>query len=103
MLSYSTDSDQAQAAQQLQNNQPDNQASFSHELIAGAASYEAAKAYENHCAANGRSLYFLISPFISLKNSYHHQCPAYRKATLGYADKPHHHRTAARSYAVPAK
>jgi hypothetical protein len=26
----------------------------SHELIGGAAAYEAAKAYENHCAANGQ-------------------------------------------------
>jgi len=34
--------------------QPDNQASLSHELIAGAASFEAAKAYENHEAANGQ-------------------------------------------------
>ncbi|KAF9519795.1 hypothetical protein BS47DRAFT_1287806 [Hydnum rufescens UP504] len=31
-----------------------NQASISHELIAGAASYEAAKAYENHVAGNGQ-------------------------------------------------
>jgi hypothetical protein len=33
--------------------QGDNQASFSHEIIAGAASYEAMKAYENHCNENG--------------------------------------------------
>jgi len=50
---FGDDSNQAQASQALQNNQPDNQASFSHELIAGAASYEASKAYENHCAQNG--------------------------------------------------
>ncbi len=43
----------------MQNAQPDNQASFTHELIAGAASYEADKAYENHCNANG------ISPSLS--------------------------------------
>ncbi|MCJ1394228.1 hypothetical protein MMC18_007106 [Xylographa bjoerkii] len=48
---FGDDSDQAQASQQMQNT--DNQPSFTHELIAGAASYEAAKAYENHCAANG--------------------------------------------------
>ncbi|MCJ1288220.1 hypothetical protein MMC26_007575 [Xylographa opegraphella] len=50
---FGDDSDQAQASQQMQNAGPDNQASFTHELIAGAASYEAAKAYEKHCAANG--------------------------------------------------
>ncbi|MCJ1473882.1 hypothetical protein MMC13_002537 [Lambiella insularis] len=50
MLVKPPDSDQAQASQQLQS---DNQASFTHELIAGAASYEAAKAYENHCNQNG--------------------------------------------------
>ena len=47
------DSPQANASQQYQDADPNNQASFTHELIAGAASYEAAKAYENHCAANG--------------------------------------------------
>jgi len=50
---FGDDSDQAQASQQFQSGQPDNQASFSHELIAGAAAYEADKAYENHCNANG--------------------------------------------------
>ncbi|MCJ1439363.1 hypothetical protein MMC27_008755 [Xylographa pallens] len=50
---FGDDSDQAQASQQLQNADSNNQASFTHELIAGAASYEAAKAYENHCDANG--------------------------------------------------
>lgn len=50
------DSSQADASQQFQNSDPDNKASFTHELIAGAASYEAAKAYENHCNANGRSI-----------------------------------------------
>jgi len=47
---FSDDSDQAQAYQQTQD---DNQASLSHEVIAGAASYEAMKAYENHCNTNG--------------------------------------------------
>ena len=45
----------------MQDADPDNKASFTHELIAGAASYEAAKAYENHCDANG----LLISPYLS--------------------------------------
>lgn len=36
-----------------QNAQP-HEAHLSHELIAGAASYEAAKAYEQHRAQNGR-------------------------------------------------
>ncbi|KAI6165729.1 hypothetical protein EDD17DRAFT_1552739 [Pisolithus thermaeus] len=31
-----------------------HEASLSHELIAGAASYEAAKAYEQHVARNGQ-------------------------------------------------
>ncbi|KAF1351280.1 hypothetical protein BDV97DRAFT_368925 [Delphinella strobiligena] len=48
---FNDDSDQAQAYNQVQND--DNKASWSHELIAGAASYEAAKAYENHCNQNG--------------------------------------------------
>ena len=46
-----TDSDQKQAYDQYQ--ESDHKASLSHELIAGAASYEAAKAYENHCDRNG--------------------------------------------------
>ncbi|EPS31844.1 hypothetical protein PDE_06802 [Penicillium oxalicum 114-2] len=33
--------------------QPEHEASFVHELIAGAASFEAAKAYEDHVARNG--------------------------------------------------
>ncbi|KAF8630579.1 hypothetical protein AX17_005391 [Amanita inopinata Kibby_2008] len=35
-------------------NGADHKASLSHELIAAAASYEAAKAYEKHVAANGK-------------------------------------------------
>ncbi|KAF8587065.1 cipC1 protein [Ramaria rubella] len=31
-----------------------HKAELSHELIAGAAAYEAAKAYEKHCEANGK-------------------------------------------------
>ncbi|RSH80318.1 uncharacterized protein EHS24_008894 [Apiotrichum porosum] len=33
--------------------QSGNQASITHELLGGAAAFEAAKAYENHVAANG--------------------------------------------------
>jgi len=54
---WSSDSDQQQASDaydQVNNATPDNKASLSHELIAGAASFEAAKAYENHEAANGQ-------------------------------------------------
>jgi len=49
---FSENSDQAQAYEQV--TQRPHEASWSHELIAGAASYEAAKAYENHVAANGK-------------------------------------------------
>ncbi|KAG8700769.1 hypothetical protein FRC08_004459 [Ceratobasidium sp. 394] len=48
---FSDDSDQAQAYDQV--TQRPHEAEWSHELIAGAASYEAAKAYENHVAENG--------------------------------------------------
>ncbi|PPQ98512.1 hypothetical protein CVT24_004003 [Panaeolus cyanescens] len=43
---FSEDSEQAQAYEQA--------TELSHELIAAAASYEAAKAYEDHCARNGQ-------------------------------------------------
>jgi len=46
-------SDQANAAKQVQDF--GNEASLSHELIAGAASYEAAKAYEKRCDDQGMS------------------------------------------------
>ncbi|KAF9821180.1 hypothetical protein IEO21_00788 [Rhodonia placenta] len=49
---FSEDSDQANAYDQV-NNAP-HKAELSHELISGAAAYEAAKAYEKHCAANGK-------------------------------------------------
>lgn len=45
------DSDQANAAKEVQ--ESNNEASLSHELIAGAASYEAAKAYEKRCDDQG--------------------------------------------------
>ncbi|SJL15332.1 uncharacterized protein ARMOST_18825 [Armillaria ostoyae] len=44
---FSDDSDQAQAHDQVINTP--HKAELSHELIAGAASYKAAKAYEKHC------------------------------------------------------
>ncbi|KAJ3740345.1 hypothetical protein DFH05DRAFT_1508427 [Lentinula detonsa] len=46
------ESDEAQAYNEVVN--APHKAELSHELIAAAASYEAAKAYENHCAANGK-------------------------------------------------
>ncbi|KAJ5191629.1 uncharacterized protein N7498_010614 [Penicillium cinerascens] len=49
---FSDSSDQASAYDQLLNT-PDR-AKLPDELIAAAASYEAAKAYENHCAENGK-------------------------------------------------
>ncbi|KIY71469.1 hypothetical protein CYLTODRAFT_418864 [Cylindrobasidium torrendii FP15055 ss-10] len=49
---FSHDSDQAQAYEEVTN--APHKATFSHELIAGAASYEAAKAYEKHCEENGK-------------------------------------------------
>jgi len=49
---FSSDSDEAGAYDQVVN--APHKATLSHELIAGAASYEAMKAYENHCAENGQ-------------------------------------------------
>ncbi|KAG5654007.1 hypothetical protein H0H81_008316 [Sphagnurus paluster] len=49
---FSDDSSQAQAYNQVTNST--NKASLPHELIAAAASYEAAQAYEKHCAKNGK-------------------------------------------------
>jgi len=51
---FDDSSDQAQAYNQYQDTQQPHQAHISHELIGGAAAYEAAKAYENHVAANGQ-------------------------------------------------
>jgi hypothetical protein len=49
------DSDQAQSYDQWNSTNPqEHDPSFAHELIAGAASFEAAKAYENHVAQNGK-------------------------------------------------
>ncbi|KII95165.1 hypothetical protein PLICRDRAFT_25752 [Plicaturopsis crispa FD-325 SS-3] len=49
---FDSDSDQAQAYDQVTN--APHKAELSHELIAAAASYEAAKAYEKHVEANGK-------------------------------------------------
>ncbi|CAE6419670.1 unnamed protein product [Rhizoctonia solani] len=48
---FDSDSDQAQAHNQV--TQAPHEAQWSHELIAGAAAYEASKAYEKHAAENG--------------------------------------------------
>jgi hypothetical protein len=51
----SDDSQQAQAYAQYNNSDPyEHDPSYAHELIGGAAAYEAAKAYENHVAENGK-------------------------------------------------
>ncbi|EKM59523.1 uncharacterized protein PHACADRAFT_205739 [Phanerochaete carnosa HHB-10118-sp] len=52
MAWFSHESDEAQAWNQVQNSE--HKAHLSHELIAAAASYEAAKAYEQHCERNGK-------------------------------------------------
>ncbi|KZW04017.1 hypothetical protein EXIGLDRAFT_743644 [Exidia glandulosa HHB12029] len=49
---FSEDSDEAQAHSQVEG--APHSAQLSHELIAAAASYEAAKAYEEHVAVNGQ-------------------------------------------------
>ncbi|KAF7365753.1 1 concanamycin induced protein c [Mycena venus] len=52
---FSGNSDEAQAYDQVKNAETDeHKAKLSHELIAAAASYEAAKAYEKHCEENGK-------------------------------------------------
>lgn len=53
LTSAQDDSDQAQAYDQV-TNRP-HEAKWSHELIGGAAAFEAAKAYEDHVARNGMS------------------------------------------------
>ncbi|KAK0435771.1 hypothetical protein EV421DRAFT_1716455 [Armillaria borealis] len=49
---FSDDSDQAKAHDQVVN--APHKAELSHELIAAAGSYEAAKAYEKHCSEHGQ-------------------------------------------------
>ncbi|KAK4048171.1 hypothetical protein OIO90_005935 [Microbotryomycetes sp. JL221] len=51
LFNFGDDSQQAQAYQQVQ--QGEHKSSWSHELIAGAAAFEAARAYEKHVAQNG--------------------------------------------------
>ncbi|KAE8154426.1 hypothetical protein BDV25DRAFT_135860 [Aspergillus avenaceus] len=53
---FNEDSNEAEAHQQLRDfdGSEEHKAKFSHELIAGAASYEAMKAYEEHCEKNGK-------------------------------------------------
>jgi hypothetical protein len=53
-MALSADSDMAQAASQYNNAQGQHTAHLSHELLAAAASFEAAKAYENHVDSNGK-------------------------------------------------
>ncbi|GCB20015.1 hypothetical protein AAWM_02900 [Aspergillus awamori] len=45
---------EAQATEYNERPQEEHQAKFSHELIGGAAAYEAMKAYEDHQAKNGK-------------------------------------------------
>ncbi|KAI0750814.1 hypothetical protein C8Q80DRAFT_1268131 [Daedaleopsis nitida] len=49
---FSNDSDEAQAYDQVVN--APHKAELSHELLAAAASYEAAKSYEKHCEREGK-------------------------------------------------
>jgi len=49
---FGDDHETSQAYEQVTN--APHKAELSHELISGAAAYEAAKAYENHCAKNGK-------------------------------------------------
>lgn len=55
----SDDSHPAQAYDQV--TQRPHEAKWSHELIGGAAAYEAAKAYEDHVAKNGEHLLHTVA------------------------------------------
>ncbi|EDR09954.1 uncharacterized protein LACBIDRAFT_293775 [Laccaria bicolor S238N-H82] len=48
------ESDEAKAYETVNNATKEHKAHLSHELIAAAASYEAAKAYQKHCEENGK-------------------------------------------------
>ncbi|KAE8366242.1 hypothetical protein BDV27DRAFT_156101 [Aspergillus caelatus] len=50
---FSDDSDQAVAYDEYNNLEEHHEASLTHELLGGAIAFEAAKAYEDHCAKNG--------------------------------------------------
>jgi Protein of unknown function (DUF3759) len=62
VLTIATDSDQAQAHDQIVNSGDDNRPEFTHELAAGGAAFFAAREYEKHCDANGT-----VSPAQSLR------------------------------------
>ncbi|KLO14982.1 putative phosphoglycerate mutase family protein [Schizopora paradoxa] len=52
---FDSGSDESNCYDTYQNCAPEeHQAKLSHEVIGGAAAYEAMKAYENHCAQNGQ-------------------------------------------------
>ncbi|KAJ7085202.1 hypothetical protein B0H15DRAFT_847396 [Mycena belliarum] len=51
-MGWFDDSEHSQAYDEV--NAAPHKAELSHELIAGAAAFEAAKAYEKHCEANGK-------------------------------------------------
>ncbi|KAJ5893284.1 hypothetical protein N7495_004975 [Penicillium taxi] len=54
-MGWFDNNDHEEAAQQWNSSEPrEHEPSFAHELIAGAASFEAAKAYEEHCERNGK-------------------------------------------------
>ena len=52
--------------------QPDNQASFSHEVIAGAAGFEAMRKYQQHEQANGTLSHTALLPPLLLPASVSH-------------------------------
>lgn len=51
---FSDDSAQAQNSQDINNGDDSNKATWTGEIIGGAAAYEGMKKYEEHCAANGQ-------------------------------------------------
>lgn len=63
-LTDTTDSDQAQAHDQITSD--DNQPKFTHELAAGGAAYFAAREYEKHCDENGT-----LFPYLKSLNDMH--------------------------------
>ena len=60
------DSEEARHYNEYQNTEPrEHEAKFSHELIGGAAAFEAMKAYEDHEARNGTTILSLDNSNIS--------------------------------------
>ncbi|KAH9065301.1 hypothetical protein EDB87DRAFT_1555898 [Lactarius vividus] len=51
---FGDDHEVSQAYAEVENTPHEHKAKLSHELIAGAAAYEAAKAYNEHCDRNGK-------------------------------------------------